>query len=335
MTKQKQESFASVWDAIAVADGLDVGGAARKKLAAFRELVAGLATEAASLGPRLLAERILEATGYQKLLEAEDSAESDARLENLRELTGSISEYEEEAAAAGEAATLAGYLERITLSSDVDQMQDAPRVAMMTVHSAKGLEFRAVLVTGMEDAVFPYKGTQPGEEDELEEERRLAYVALTRARERLWLTHAQVRSIFGQTRYGVPSRFLRDLPASDLDQLSPTPQAPRFVDRPGWQDRGARDGAAPAWRHPQGRPSAPAQPARAAGERWVERDAHADPPAVDDASGTELSRGARGRHARFGVGEVRRVESAGEPLVVAFFPGWGEKKILARFLTPA
>src|SRR6185369_13751929 len=120
---------------------------------------------------------VLDETGYKKGLENEDSAESDARLGNLAELVGSIAEYEAEAQAAGEKPTLSGYLERVTLATDVDQMKDTPKLTLMTVHSAKGLEFRAVFLTGMEDEVFPYKGLALGEEDELEEERRLAYVA--------------------------------------------------------------------------------------------------------------------------------------------------------------
>ena len=91
-------------------------------------------------------------------MQNDDSAESDARLENLAELVGSIMEYEAEAEAAGEAPSLATYLERVTLASDVDQMKDTPRLVMMTVHSAKGLEFRSVFLTGMEDELFPSKG---------------------------------------------------------------------------------------------------------------------------------------------------------------------------------
>lgn len=316
----------SVFDALrAAAENGEVGTAAKKKLAAFAALIDGLSREAAELSPSVLAGRVLDATGYRKVLDAENTAESDARLENLEELVGSIAEYEEEARAAGEAPTLSGYLERVTLASDVDQMKDAPRVAMMTVHSAKGLEFRGVLITGMEDEVFPYKGLDPTERDELEEERRLAYVAITRARERLWLTHASYRTLFGQPRFGRPSMFLRDLPREHVENVTTGAQAPsRFVDRPAPMKPMAPMGA---WRHPQA--ERPASPPREPGERYVERDDGVDVPS--DAT-ADLQRGARVRHARFGEGEVRRVEQAGELVVVAFFPGWGEKKILARFL---
>jgi len=186
-----------------------------------------------------------------------------------------------------------------------------------------------VFLTGMEDEVFPYKGLAPGEEEELEEERRLAYVALTRARERLYVSHAGMRMLFGQTRYNRPSRFLLHLPPEDIEQVT-TRAVPttRFVDRGSYVP--AREGA--AWRHPMS--AAVTRESPKPGERYVDREAF-DDVAHADASGPELHRGSRVRHARFGEGEVRRVEQANELMVVAFFPGWGEKKILARFLVQA
>jgi DNA helicase-2/ATP-dependent DNA helicase PcrA len=324
---QKQSSL---FDALEPAlESSDLGSAAKKKIATFRSLLKSLMASIATERPSDAALRVLEETGYKKGLTDEDTAESDARLENLAELVGSIMEYEMEAQAAGEAPTIAGYLERVTLSADVDQMKDAPRLVLMTVHSAKGLEFRAVFLTGMEDEVFPYKGLAPGEEEELEEERRLAYVALTRARERLYLSHAGMRMLFGQTRYNRPSRFLLHLPPGDVEQIA-TRAAPttRFIDRP--THAPAREGA--AWRHPMARSAtnAPVKP----GERYVDREAF-DDVAHGHGAGAELERGARVRHARFGEGEVRRVEHSTELMVIAFFPGWGEKKILARFLVQA
>ncbi len=316
----------SLYDAVEVGlDAPELGSAARKKLASFRVLITGLAREAAQGSPSEMAARVLDASGYRKVLEAEDSPEADARLENLGELISSIGEYEEEALAAGDVPSLSGWLERVTLAADADQLGDVPKVPMMTVHAAKGLEFEAVLMTGMEDEVFPYKGLAPDERDELEEERRLAYVAITRARRRLWMTHTAVRTLYGQTRYGRPSLFLRGLPADAVEQLStqPAPTA-RFEPR-----------VAPApvtrWSHPQAR-VAPAAPPAAAGERYIDREVY-DDTAADDAEHA-FAPGARVRHARFGDGEVRRLEAGTEPIVVAFFPGWGEKKILARFLQP-
>jgi DNA helicase-2/ATP-dependent DNA helicase PcrA len=324
------EKKTSLMDALeAAVNSPDLGSAPRKKVAAFRALLASMTDKIAVSSPSEMASLVLDETGYKKGLENEDTAESDARLENLAELLGSIVEYEVEAQAAGEKPTLSGYLERVTLATDVDQMKDVPRLTLMTVHSAKGLEFRAVFLTGMEDEVFPYKGLAPGEEDELEEERRLAYVALTRARERLWVTHAATRTLFGQLRYNRPSRFLLHLPPGDVEQIATHVPPPRYVDRPAWSAP-ARD--ANPWRHPMARPAA--EPRLVPGERYVDRDAFDDTP--HEANGLEgLRRGSRVRHARFGEGEVRRIEHATEVMVVAFFPGWGEKKILARFLQQA
>jgi DNA helicase-2/ATP-dependent DNA helicase PcrA len=331
-----------VFDALARLDDVgDLGAAARKKLTSFRELVDALRAEAARLPPSELLELLLASTGYQKALEAEDSAEADARLENLGELYGSLKDFEAEAEAAGQKATLEGYLERITLQSDVDEANGGAKVTLMTVHSAKGLEFELVLLTGMEEEMFPYKGVDPGEKDELEEERRLAYVAVTRARRHLVMTHVQMRQIFGTTRWGRPSRFLGDLPEGVAVQKATRAMGQRFerfIDRaqapsparPSGARQPARDVARrEAWHHPQaGRPSAP-EP----GERYVDHEFFDDH--SSDVHEAPLRRGSRVLHARFGEGEVRRIESVGEPAVVAFFPGWGEKKILARFLKPA
>ena len=157
-----------------------------------------------------------EITGYiAELLRKEDTAESDARLGfgNLeKELVGSLQEYEEEAQDHDETPTLSGYLERVSLVAAIDSQKAGPMVSLMTVHSAKGLEFDAVFLTGMEQEMFPYRGIASGEDEELEEERRLAYVAITRARRRLTITYAGSRTLFGQTRYLERSQFLEDLP---------------------------------------------------------------------------------------------------------------------------
>jgi DNA helicase-2/ATP-dependent DNA helicase PcrA len=323
---------ASIADALARLDEItDIAGAAKKKVAGFRDLMTAL-TPAATLPPSEAMSRILAETGYVQALEREDSAESDARVENLQELAGSIEDYEAEAEAAGEKPTLAGFLERVTLVSDVDALaaeaEEGGRVVLMTVHGAKGLEFERVLLTGMEEEMFPYKGVDPGEREELEEERRLAYVAITRARKHLVMTHTQTRQIFGTTRWNRPSRFLAELPAGVTRQEATAAMASesrtRFVDR-----EVDREESRPAWRHPLAQ-SNPVPPSAGEGGRYVDHDFF-----VDQAPDVALRRGSRVRHERFGEGEVVRVVSMGETAVVAFFPGWGEKKILARFLKPA
>jgi DNA helicase II / ATP-dependent DNA helicase PcrA len=324
---------ASVADALGQFDAIeDIAGAARKKVAGFRDLMKSLGPVAA-LPPSEAMSQILTETGYVQALEKEDTPESDARVENLQELVGSMQDYEAEAEAAGEKPTVAGFLERVTLVSDVDSLaaveEEGGRVVLMTVHGAKGLEFERVLLTGMEEEMFPYKGVDPGEREELEEERRLAYVAITRARKHLVMTHTQVRQIFGTTRWNRPSRFLGELPAGVTKQEATASMASegsrtRYVDR-----QNDPDEPRAAWRHPQAG-AAPAGAAARDGGRYVDHDFF-----VDHVPEVGLRRGSRVRHERFGEGEVVRVVSAGEAAVVAVFPGWGEKKILARFLKPA
>jgi DNA helicase-2/ATP-dependent DNA helicase PcrA len=300
----------------------DLGAAAKKKLASFRELLDDLRVAARTSTPSALLEHVLASTGYLRALEGEDTAESDARIENLRELVGSVQDYEAEAQAAGEEATLAGLLERVTLVSDVDGLEDAGRVVLMTVHGAKGLEFARVILTGMEEEMFPYKGVDPSERDELEEERRLAYVAITRARQHLTMTHTQMRQIFGKTRWNRPSRFLGELPQG-VAEYAVTAAAASGAQQPSYVDRESSfEPAMRPWRHPQVPPP-----------RFVDPDFFDD--RASDVNDLSLRRGSRVAHERFGEGKVTRVIRIGEPAVVAVFPGWGEKKILARFLKPA
>jgi DNA helicase-2/ATP-dependent DNA helicase PcrA len=318
----------SLFDALARVDEIeDLANAAKKKLTAFRELLGGLSKRVQTASPSELLAAVLESTAYIATLKKEDTAEADARVENLEELVGSVQDYEAEAEAAGEPLSLAGFLERVTLVSDVDSMEEGGKVTLMTVHGAKGLEFERVVLTGMEEEMFPYKGVDPGERDELEEERRLAYVAITRARKELAMTHTQMRQIFGTTRWNRPSRFLSELPAGSFEHVATRAMAgearpTRYVDR-----EVEREPVARPWRHPQAAPE-PAPQGRFVDHEFFDDRSH-------DVTDMPLRRGARVQHARFGEGEVRSVVSMGEPAVVAFFPGWGEKKILARFLKPA
>jgi DNA helicase-2/ATP-dependent DNA helicase PcrA len=151
--------------------------------------------------------QILEATGYIKELEAEETIEAAGRIENLQELLGAAQEY----------ARIDEFLEQVALVADTDDIDADNRVMLMTMHAAKGLEFPVVFIVGMEDGVFPHSRTLM-EPTELEEERRLAYVGITRARERLCVTHAWTRSLFGQSQYNPPSRFLDEVPKELFDR---------------------------------------------------------------------------------------------------------------------
>ena len=325
----------SAFDAIGPAlQGGELGTAAKKKLLAFKELIDELRVAAARLIPQELASLILEQTGYRKLLREDDTAESDARLENLEELLGSIKEYESEAQIAGDTPSVAGYLEQVSLVSAIDAARDGPAACLMTVHSAKGLEFDTVFLTGMEQDVFPYRGIDANEEEELDEERRLLYVAITRARQRLFITHAATRTLFGKTRYQSPSGFLRDLPTDGVERrdLSGFDDAGR---RPGALASGGAYGASAyggrAWLGGGRSGAAPGRsaPALRPGERIVER----DPDAHDSGEpGRVVRPGDPVFHRRFGQGTVESVEPGLTPTVVATFPGFGTRRIAASYL---
>jgi DNA helicase-2/ATP-dependent DNA helicase PcrA len=294
-----------------------LGSAGKKKLAGFFELLEDLRNHGGSAAPHELAERVLERSGYRETLREQDTAESDARLGNLEEFVGSIAEYESDCEEAGETPSLGGYLERVTLASAVDSQADAPAVSLMTVHSAKGLEFHTVLLTGMEEEVFPYRGVEGSSPEELEEERRLAYVAITRARVRLFVTHAGCRTLFGQTRYLAPSRFLSDMPNEAVDRVraAPRPSAASWS-----RSTEPLIRAMPRRSEPMPLPSE---------RRVVDREAFDD--LADESSGREIRPGHRVFHRRFGQGTIEEVEP-GATSVVARFPGYGTRRILTQFL---
>jgi DNA helicase-2/ATP-dependent DNA helicase PcrA len=246
--------------------------------------------------------------------------ESEGRLENLLELVGQMREYEKET----DEPTLTGFLERITLASDVDGFDpERGAVALMTVHTAKGLEFDVVFVTGLEEGTFPHQRSID-DDGAMEEERRLCYVAVTRARKRLHLCRARWRRLSGQTFGGIPSRFLRDLPPDGVEHLVTPQPAYRDLDTEGkgpWQGRWSRD--LPKSRLPPPAPAVPGEITR-----------HYDEGAAASGEGElGLRVGMKVRHAQFGVGEVRAWQSSGaEMKVTVRFASVGPKTVLARFL---
>ena len=315
----------SIWHALQRLEDFaeDLGSGPKRKLGQFRELMKMMMDEGRGKTPAESLLMVLSKTGYRTALETENTAESEGRLENLGELESSMHDYATEAEARGEEPTLEGFLERVSLVADTDNLESGEKVTLMTVHGAKGLEFELVMLTGMEEDMFPYRTQEPRSPEEMEEERRLAYVAITRARQHLVITHTKMRQIFGKTRPGVPSRFLADLPADAAEHMETA--AARAVSAQGrWIDR---EGAAPtSWQRPS-TPSAPAPRRHDPGERYVDFEAADDMP-----EGAELRRGMTVVHQKFGPGEVLQVISSNDPAVLAFFPGWGEKKVLARFL---
>jgi DNA helicase-2/ATP-dependent DNA helicase PcrA len=209
----------SLWEATAEAENAGVGAAPQKALKAFRGMIESLMSAALELEVPELIETVLQRSGYMEALEAERTIEAQGRIENLQELVSVAREWREQA----EDTTLSSFLQEISLYSDQDAIRgDGSLVTLMTLHNAKGLEFRAVYLIGMEEGIFPH--SRSIEEQGIEEERRLCYVGMTRAEERLTLLHASSRMLYGGRNHNLPSRFLDELPDAHVerDRLRPT-----------------------------------------------------------------------------------------------------------------
>ena len=274
--------------AVAAEPPAAITGKARRGLVDFAALIRGLSDRRGQVPPPAFIDHLLDATGYRDALRVERSPEAEGRLENLEELIAAAEDYMH----ADPSPTLEGFLDGIALMADIDELKDeGARVTLMTLHSAKGLEFPAVFLTGMEEGVFPHARSM-NDEDEIEEERRLCYVGLTRARERLYLSYALHRRIHG---YGVgePSRFLREMPEHQLVSLNARREPP-----PGY----AEDAAAYA--------------------------AAADTVGED----LPFRVGSRVRHARFGEGLVVGIERDGSDYVVTVgFASVGRKRLSVQY----
>ncbi|RFC72749.1 DNA helicase PcrA [Streptomyces sp. AcE210] len=251
-------------------------------------------------GPATVLEAVLERTGYLAELQSSTDPQDETRIENLQELAAVALEFEQESASAdgaaegeGEASvgTLSEFLERVALVADSDQIPDEEDdgsgvITLMTLHTAKGLEFPVVFLTGMEDGVFPHMRSL-GQVKELEEERRLAYVGITRARERLYLTRSTLRSAWGQPSYNPPSRFLEEIPDTHLEWKRTGAMAPA-------KSAGPTSGIAASLSSSRSR-STPAFATRRATEKPV----------------VALSVGDRVTHDQFGLGTVVGVKGTG------------------------
>ncbi len=218
----------SLFESLAYPEEAGIGAAPLRNVSALRTMLISLQAAAQDLPVPELIEAVLERSGYQDALEAERTIEAQGRLENLQELVGVGREYLEQA----EEPSLSGFLQEISLYSDQDAIRgEQSLVTLMTIHNAKGLEFKAVFVIGLEEGIFPHMRSI--EEQGVEEERRLAYVGMTRAEERLVLTHATSRSLWGSRTFNLPSRFLDELPGDGVvvERLRPA----------SWSGYGARD----------------------------------------------------------------------------------------------
>lgn len=335
----------------AASDAKIVGARARKALGRFVTLIEGLRRDAEDLSVAGLGEQVAERCGMLENLENDGSHEAERRLENVEEFLASLHAYELES----EEPSLAELLERIALVSATDDLdEDQGRVSLMTVHAAKGLEFPVVFLTGMEENVFPHQRSL-GDSRQLEEERRLAYVAMTRARQRLVLSYASYRLVFGQQQINGPTRFLREIPSElmRLDRLpgAANPNQRSLPDSDPWADDDFDDNdddfdddfddandefdcidpEPDDDSYTAGRPPAARRPSPA-----VHRPPMPKPPIRRPARSSTPDAwrpGQKVRHAKFGVGTVQAcIEDGGDAKLRIFFPVHGAKTIVARFV---
>lgn len=279
------------------------------KLRRFLDLIEDLVSQQKSFKLSEFYSIVLERTDYINVLKKEDTPEAEARISNLEELDNAIAQFEKER---GEEATLSNYLEELTLASDQDQVDvEINAITMMTLHISKGLEYPYVFIVGCEENLFPSQRGDEESEEDLEEERRLAYVGMTRARKKLWMTHAKIRRVWGQEQMNAPSRFLKEVPKELTQFSSATGQAqmPRFMSQ-----------------RFQGRPSQP------------DYDEYAQPSYEDEFSdsyeskSSGYSKGQRVRHPTFGVGSIFSTEGSGDSLKISvLFQDNTIKKFVAKY----
>ena len=291
----------------------DFTGRAAASLTVFRDLIVTLTDIARQDSVSIVIGKMLDRSGYLHDLREDRSEDSEARIENLAELVSAAREFETRESEPA----LGGFVDRLSLLSDVDEEQGdrEARIWLMTLHSAKGLEFPMVILAGLEEGIFPHSRSS-SDDDEVEEERRLCYVGMTRARQRLVLTGAARRRIFGEYQASQPSRFIEEIP-SDLVERTASSLSSYQGNFPHYEFR----------TNPYGR-----------GRRVRE-----EPPAYayeneDQSTGMALRPGMRVRHPQFGVGSVVSIEPLSDDTkLVVRFQGIGVKTLRARFarLEPA
>ena len=303
----------SFYEAVLGADLIPGIGRGLPKLESFAALIEHFRSEAGKMSILELLEDIIETTGYIEELKTEGEIEAEARIENIDELKNKAADYEESCQERGEAPTLGGFLEEVALVADIDSLdEDSDYVVLMTLHSAKGLEFPHVYLAGLEDGLFPsYMTVTSDNPEELEEERRLCYVGITRAMKQLTLTCARRRMVRGETQYNKMSRFLKEIPADLLStgmrfEREEKEEAPR---QSSWQQ--ARQAFhTKAFSSPR-----PVQQFKVAG-----------------GNGPGYDVGDRVRHVKFGEGLVTAIVEGGRDYEVTVeFDSAGTKKMFAAF----
>ena len=301
------------YDALRAVDLIPNIGRGASKLESFVALIEHFKTDAKELTISELMQEILEETGYIESLKEEGSEEAESRIENIDELISKITAYEETCEDRDEPATLNGFLEEVALVADIDSLDESnDYVVLMTLHSAKGLEFPHVYLAGMEDGIFPsYMTITADDPDEVEEERRLCYVGITRAEEELTLTCARRRMIRGETQYNKMSRFLKEIPMELLSTgavfQKPEPEEER-------------------------KPSAYQQARQAFRAKAFVQPGAARSFGSPKGEGPGYQVGDRVRHVKFGEGTVTAMVEGGRDYEVTVdFDGPGTKKMFAAF----
>lgn len=310
----------SLFEIISHAGEFDSLSRAATKLTAFTGMIESLRAERESVPLHELYTHMLERTGYMDMYRAENTPEAADRIDNLSELLSSIESFEEE----NDEATLGAFLEEVSLMTDIDNYDAAAdTVTLMTIHAAKGLEFPVVFLAGMEEGVFPGRQVM-FEPEEIEEERRLAYVGITRAKEKLYLTRAAVRTLYGQTLPNRASRFVAEINPALLEYQGVAQRSDRtayggagYGSGGGYGARGtARAGAVQTTR-------AASTPAAEGAKKLFSQ--QKKPP-------VQVAPGDRVRHKAFGGGTVRAVRPmGGDMLVEVQFDSVGTKKLMANF----
>ena len=294
------------YDALLEADYIPGLGRAAAKIRPFTLFIQSLRSQLEYLSVKELLEKIIEDTGYVKELEAEDTEEARARIENIDEFISKAADYEASAAEP----SLSGFLQEVALVADIDSVDDSSDyVLLMTLHSAKGLEFNEVYMAGMEDGLFPSYMTITGDDpSELEEERRLCYVGITRARKKLTLTAARQRMVRGETQYSKTSRFVREIPRELIDL--------------------GRDGTTEhAFKKPELFGGAEVPRKKYTAETFKPRQF-----TVTKADSLDYGVGDTVRHVKFGVGVVQSIAEGGRDYEVTVdFDRFGVKRMFASF----
>ena len=329
-----QDAGMSFFDAALEADRIPgITKATAKKIGTFTDFIVGLRKEALHQTVSELIRTVVVETGYKEALEAEDTDESKERLLNIDELISKAAQYETNT----DQPTLSGFLEEVALIADIDTVDDGDdRVLLMTLHAAKGLEFPVVYMAGMEEGLFPSSMSINAEDpdDEIEEERRLCYVGITRAKELLTLTCAYERLVRGQVEPHTVSRFVREISRDRLDQGQKAPAKTSIGNLKGGFGKDMREAinkkafAPNPFKNPYAGGSSGSS--SRSGPRMYDGTSSGKQSADDGILGYEV--GDSVSHKKFGVGIVKAIREGGRDYEVTVdFPAWGTKKMFAAF----